>query len=229
MDLHDLEVLSDVKVILGEVIDQLFEQIEDASDEKIRKFIKIKTGKKEITTGYVINTESRFAMNMFRNISKLFIVKPMVNGFTQIQVHQQYDKNMAGFHMLFNVYQILKFYRTGKSIYLKQLLSEENKSNACFWKFKHSMIRTTKKFTKRKLTEKERYGVWGDSWKYWGKMRKQHLMVLLVESNLIRSAFMINPSMYFRIRRYLEQKEYDTAFGIYPDLIGIFRCLIYIS
>lgn len=219
-DIHDLEVLGNVKVVLDDLLDQLFDQLEEAEDEKIRKFVKIKTGKKEISTGYIIDTESRFALNMFKNISNFFIVKPMVNGFTQIQVHQQFDKHLSGYHMLYNVYKIIKFYRTGKSIYLKQILTEENKANPSFWKFRHALIKTMKKFSERKLTERERYGVWGNSWKYWGKMTKEHLMMLLVESNLVRSAFMINPSMYFRIRRYIEKNDYDSVFDMYPDLIG---------
>ena len=217
-DNHDIQLIIDMKVILDEVLDNMFEQMIENDGEKVTKYVVVNHNGKETNAGNVIDTDRRFVADFYKKLSKGFILPPQTNNFSQIRVHQQFVWNMCGYHMLYNAYQIVKFYRTGKSIYLKQLLTNPNKSNANFWKFKHQMTNVLRRWARKHKKTKDQ--LWNDKWCLTGDLERNHLVVLLTESNMIRTAFMTNPAMFRRIVRLAKKKEYQNIFGIYQELIS---------
>jgi hypothetical protein len=214
---HPVDLVIEMKVILDNLIDNMFEQIEENDDEKVNKYVMVEHFGKNSKAGRIIDTDRRFVTDFYKKLNKGFIVPIQANKFTQIRVHQQYVWNFCGYHMLYNTYQIVKFYRTGKSIYLKQLLTMPNKSNVKFWQFKNDMSKILKRWARKHKKSKDQ--LWNEKWCLNGDLERSHLVVLLTESNLIRTAFMTNPAMFSRIKRLAKEKEYQNMFGLYHELI----------
>ena len=217
-DNYNVEFVIDMKVILDGIIDDMFNQIEENEDEKIKKYVVVNHYGKETNSGVIIDTDRRFVSDFYKKLNKGFLVPLQTNNFSQIRVHQQFVWNFCGYHMLYNAYQIVKFYRTGKSIYLKQMLTNPNQSNVNFWKFKHHITTVLRKWARKNKKQKDQ--LWNDKWCLNGDLERNHLIVLLTESNLIRTAFMTNPAMYSRIKRLAKKKDYQNMFGIYQELIS---------
>ena len=215
---HDMDQIIDMKVIIDDLLDNIFEQIKENDNEIIQQYVKVDHFGKKTNAGVIIDTDRRFVSDFYKKLNKGFIVPIQTNRFTQIRVHEQFVWNFCGYHMLYNAYQIVKFYRTGKSLYLKQLLTQPNQSNVNFWQFKNSMTNVLRKWAKRHKKTKDQ--LWNDKWCLNGDLERNHLVVLLTESNLIRSAFMTNPAMFSRIVRLAKENEYQNIFGIYQELIS---------
>jgi hypothetical protein len=223
-DRYDVDLVIDMKVLLDGIIDNMFEQMEENEDEKIKQYVVVNHYGKETNSGVIIDTDRRFVSDFYKKLNKGFLVPLQTNCFSQIRVHQQYIWNFCGYHMLYNAYQIVKFYRTGKSIYLKQLLTNPNRSNVNFWKFKHHITNVLRRWAKKNKKSKDQ--LWNEKWCLNGDLERNHLIVLLTESNIIRTAFMTNPAMYSRIKRLAKSKDYQNMFGIYQEMISkivIFR------
>lgn len=217
---HSTDLVMDMKLLLDDLVDDLFEQMEEINDEKITEYVIVKHNGQTSKASRVIDTDRRFVTDFYKKLKKGFIVPIQKNNFCQLKVHQQFIWNFCGYHMLYNTFQIVKFFRTGKSLYLKQLLSRPNESNVRFWQFKHDMTNTLRKWARKHKKSKDQ--LWNDKWCLNGDLERSHLVVLLTESNLIRTAFMTNPAMYSRVRRMAEKLEYQNQFGIYHELISIF-------
>ena len=216
---YDVQMVIDMKVLLDDVIEKMFEQIKENEGEEVKKYVIVDHFGKVSNAGVIIDTDRRFVTDFYKKLNKGFIVSPQTNNFSQVRVHQQFVWNFCGYHMLYNAYQLVKFYRTGKSIYLKQMLTNPNQSNANFWKFKHDMTNVLKRWAKKHKKTKDQ--LWNEKWRLNGDLERNHLVVLLTQSNLIRTAFMTNPAMFSRVVRLAKQKEYQNMFGIYSELIRL--------
>lgn len=217
-DNHDFQFIIEMKLIINQVLDNMFEQIKENEGQHTDKYVVVNHYGRETNAGKIIATDRRFVSDFYKKLAKGFIVPLQTNNFSQIRVHQQFVWNMCGYHMLYNAYQVVKFYRTGKSIYLKQMLTNPNRSNANFWKFKHQMTNVLRRWARKH--KKSKHQLWNDQWCLTGDLERNHLVVLLTESNLIRTAFMTNPAMFSRIVRLAKKKEYQNIFGIYQELIS---------
>lgn len=216
-DKYDFDLIVEMKLILESVVDDLFAQMKENEGERVGKYVEVSHFGKKTNAGNIIDTDRRFVSDFYKKLTKGFLVPLQTNSFCQIRVHQQFVWNMCGYHMLYNAYQVVKFYRTGKSLYLKQMLTTPRQSNANFWRFKHQMSSVLRRWARKHKKQKDQ--LWNDKWCLTGDLERNHLVVLLTESNLIRAAFMTNPAMYSRIRRLAQKKEYQNMFGIYQELI----------
>jgi hypothetical protein len=215
---HELDLVIDMKVIVDDILDNIFEQIEFNEDEKINEYVSFTIDNQKINAGVIIDTDKRFVTDFYRKIKTGFLVPITKNFFSQVRVHQQQIEEFDGYHMLYNTFQIIKFYRTGKSIYLRQLLSYSNGSNANFWEFKQKMSESLKRAVKVFNIPKSKY--YTDDYCLNGELLKEHLVILLSQTNRIRNAFMTNGSMYTRILRIVKKEQHSNYMSIFYRLIG---------
>ena len=215
---HEMNTIIQAKVILDEVLDDIFKQIVENNEEKIKEHVTLVFNGKSMKAETIIDSDKRFASNFYKRLNGGFIIKPANNGFCQVKVHNQYVEEFAGYHMLYNTFQVVKFYRSGKSIYLKQLLSTPCQTNANFWKFKRMMSTSMMRWAKKFHSSEEEF--WDKEHCLNGALNRQHIIILSTQANIIRNAFMTNPSMYFRTLRILQETHSEDVFALFSELIG---------
>lgn len=163
--------------------------------------------------------KERFISKIYPQTSGNFIVNPMRNNFAQIRVHQQFVFNFCGYHMLYNAINLVKFYRGGDQRYLHLIQSCENKTNTSFWRFKHLMGLTLRRWAKAHKKTKDQ--LWNDSWCLDGDLERSHLIVLLSRDPSVIDSLMDEPDLYHSVISYVHEFKYPNVFAIFHHIRGI--------